>query len=142
VDKFSFYNKRLKTYARQNRRDLTKAEVFLWTHILKAGKTGHKFRRQRPVLNYIADFMCIGLKLIIEVDGNTHLSELAKERDGKRQNDLEAHGFKVIRFLDSDVLLNLNWVHERIKQTIGEIQSFSSLPPSGYSLKEGDGPQA
>lgn len=68
---------------------MTKAEVFLWKFILKASFTGYKFRRQRPVLNYIADFMCIELKLIIEVDGYTHLSEKAKEKDKIRQQTLE-----------------------------------------------------
>ena len=48
---------------------MTKAEVFIWKHILRASMMGYKFRRQRPALNYIAYFMCTELKLIIEVDG-------------------------------------------------------------------------
>lgn len=101
---------------------MTKAEVFLWKFILKANITGYKFRRQRPVLNYIADFMSIDLNLIIEVDGNTHLSAVAREKDKVRQQVLEKHGFKVIRFTDGEVLLSLGWVNEKIMETIKELE--------------------
>lgn len=125
---FSYYNKNLKAFARRNRKAMTKAEVFLWKYILKASLTGHKFRRQRPVLNYIADFMCIDLKLIIEVDGYTHLSAIAKEKDKIRQQVLEEHGFKVIRFTDGEILLSLGWVNDKILETINELEGISSLP--------------
>lgn len=55
---------------------MTKAEACLWKYVLSSGKLkGYKFKRQRPVLQYIADFMCPDLMLIIEVDGITHLDE-------------------------------------------------------------------
>ena len=139
----TYNNKSLNHFARKNRYNMTKAEVFLWKFVLRASYTGYIFRRQRPVLNYIADFMCLELKLIIEVDGYTHLSEEAKVKDKIRQTILEQHGFKVIRFTDGEVLKNLGWVNDQIMQTIKELENrtgFSSLPPSGYSLlKEGDG---
>jgi very-short-patch-repair endonuclease len=109
---------------------MTKAEFFLWKFVLKASFTGYKFRRQRPVLNYIADFMCIELKLIIEVDGYTHLSEQAKEKDKIRQKILEQHGFKVIRFTDGEVLKSLGWVNDKIMQTIKEFENETVSPPS------------
>ena len=57
---------------------MTKAEACLWKYVLKARQLkGFQFRRQRPVLNYIADFMCKELMLIIEVDGITHHDEEA-----------------------------------------------------------------
>jgi very-short-patch-repair endonuclease len=129
MEKYSFYNRNLRKFARDNRKTMTKAEVFLWKYILKARMTGYKFRRQRPVLNYIADFMCIELKLIIEVDGNTHLSESAKEKDKIRQQILEEHGFKVIRFTDGEVLLSLGWVNDKIMEAINTLKVGSSLPP-------------
>jgi very-short-patch-repair endonuclease len=86
MEKFHFYNKGLQRFARQNRTYGTKAEASLWKFILKGKKLGYQFNRQRPILNYIADFMCVRLKLIIEVDGITHNSELAIKNDsiGKR----------------------------------------------------------
>ena len=55
---------------------MTKAEACLWKYVLRAGQLkSYQFRRQRPILNYVADFMCMELMLIIEVDGITHHSE-------------------------------------------------------------------
>ena len=65
---------------------MTKAEACLWKYVLKAGQLkGFPFRRQRPVLNYIADFLCKELKLIIEVDGITHQWEDTIKKDEIRQ---------------------------------------------------------
>lgn len=84
---------------------MTKAQACLWKYVLKAGgMKGFTFRRQRPVLNYIADFMCMELFLIIEVDGITHSYETVSKQDAKRQADLEKAGFTLIRFNDQEVL--------------------------------------
>ncbi len=80
------YNKRLKSFANDLRKRMTKSETCLWKYALKSGKlTNWQFRRQRPVLNYIADFMCIELLLIIEVDGITHLWEETIIKDQKKE---------------------------------------------------------
>lgn len=64
-----FYNRNLQPNANRLRKEMTKAEACLWKYVLRAGKMkGYGFRRQRPVLSYIADFMCKELMLIIEVD--------------------------------------------------------------------------
>ncbi len=69
---------------------MTKAEACLWKFVLsKQQMANHSFRRQRPVLNYIADFMCIESKLIIEVDGLTHHWDEVGERDVIRRKQLE-----------------------------------------------------
>jgi very-short-patch-repair endonuclease len=102
------YNKNLKQYASELRNNATKAESCLWKYILRSGKLkNHKFRRQRPVLNYIADFMCLELMLIIEVDGFSHLIEEVIKKDQQRQKDLENIGFTVLRFTDNEVLKDL-----------------------------------
>lgn len=63
------YNKNLQPFANRQRNEMTKAEACLWKYVLRASKLkGYGFRRQRPVLHYIADFMCKPLMLIIEVD--------------------------------------------------------------------------
>lgn len=67
------YNKKLKSFANDLRKRMTKSEACLWKYALKSGKICNwQFRRQRPVLNYIADFMCKELLFIIELDGITH----------------------------------------------------------------------
>ena len=92
---------------------MPKAEACLWKYVLRASQlNGYAFRRQRPVLNYIADFMCKELMLIIEVDGITHQWEGAAERDAVRQKRLEEAGFTVIRFNDSEILHNISSVRD------------------------------
>ena len=109
------YNPRLKLFARQLRNNATKAEACLWKYLLRAsGFQGYAFRRQRPVLKYIADFMCFELMLIIEVDGITHECEDQYQRDLRRQYDLESVGFTVLRFSDWEVLHRMADVDEML----------------------------
>lgn len=65
----NYYNPKHKFLARKLRSKMTKAEACLWKYGLRASKQGVPFRRQRPIDQYIADFVCLPLKLIIEVDG-------------------------------------------------------------------------
>ncbi|MBZ4191355.1 endonuclease domain-containing protein [Niabella beijingensis] len=117
------YNKYLQPYANKLRKSMTKAEACLWKYILRARQlNGYAFRRQRPVLNYVADFMCIELMLIIEVDGITHHWEGALERDAVRQQKLEAAGFRVLRFEDHEVLNNMSNVHAFLVEWIEKHQ--------------------
>ena len=98
---------------------MTKAEACLWKYVLRAGKMkGLQFRRQRPVLNYIADFMCKELMLIIEVDGITHQWEDVIKNDEIRQKALETAGFTVLRFTDEEVLNNIQAVHSFLEDWI------------------------
>jgi very-short-patch-repair endonuclease len=113
------YNKNLQPYANRLRKEMTKAEACLWKYVLRAGKMkGFQFRRQRPVLNYIADFMCKELMLVIEVDGISHHVEEVIKKDKIRQNTLEAAGFTVIRFTDDEVLNNINTVYNYLEDWV------------------------
>lgn len=102
---------------------MTKAEACLWKYVLKAKQTGYTFNRQRPVLNYIADFMCKELKLVIEVDGYSHLFEEVIVKDQIRQKNLEEAGFKVIRFKDEEVLKSMSQVKMVIQDVIHTIRN-------------------
>lgn len=84
----NYYNNNLQKFANENRKQFTKGEACLWKYALKAKQMGFTFNRQRPVLNYIADFMCKELKLIIEVDGYTHLLEDVIKNDIIRQRNV------------------------------------------------------
>ena len=109
------YNKHLRSYAWENRNSMTKAEACLWKYALsKKQMLGFIFRRQRPIHRYIADFICLPLKLIIEVDGVTHLFTENQAKDAARQKVLEDLGYTVIRFRDEEVLNSMNQVREAI----------------------------
>lgn len=119
----NFYNKKLKPFANDNRKQMTKAEACLWKYALRNKTMGVTFNRQRPVLNYIADFMCKEIKLIIEVDGLSHTFEEVIEKDKIKQQELEGNGFTVIRFSDKEVLTNIQQVRNRILEIITELKT-------------------
>jgi len=119
---YNLYNPSLQAFANENRKELTKGEACLWKYALRAKQMGYTFNRQRPVLNFIADFMCKPLKLIIEVDGYSHQLEEVIIKDKIRQAKLEAAGFKVIRFKDDEVLKEINRVRQVILETIQELE--------------------
>lgn len=121
------YNKSLKELARELRNNSTKSEIRLWTELLSGKKTGYTFLRQRPVLNYIADFLCKDLKLIIELDGYSHDFEQIWKKDKKRQSELEKVGFKVLRFSDEEVMKDLRNVESELMYWIEKLESKS--PP-------------
>jgi len=122
-DNLCRYNKSLQPFANKLRKEMTKAEACLWKYVLRAGQMkGYPFRRQRPVLNYIADFMCKELRLVIEVDGITHDTKL--EKDKRRTNELRHAGFNVIRFTDDEVLTNIHGVANEIEKIINK-----TVPP-------------
>ena len=110
-DNNHLYNSRLQPFASSLRKNMTKAEACLWKYALSAKQLdGYQFRRQRPVLNYIADFMCKELMLVIEVDGISHQDEKVIFKDERKQRALESAGFTVLRFSDDEVLNNMKGV--------------------------------
>ncbi len=126
-----YYNKSLKGKANKLRTSMTKAEACLWKYILKGKQLkGLQFRRQRPVLYYIADFFCKDLNLIIEVDGITHHFNQNYKNDLKRQGKLEEAGFIVVRLKDEEILSNIDGVRQYLELTIDEIINSQSSPVS------------
>ena len=98
---------------------MTKAEACLWKYALsKRQMVGAGFRRQRAIKNYIVDFICLELKLVIEVDGYTHLLDEVQIRDDRKQKELENLGYTVLRFNDEEVLNDMNLVREVIERQI------------------------
>jgi len=125
-----FYNKQLQPYANKLRKEMTYAEASLWKHVLRARQMkGYQFRRQRPVMNYIADFMCKELNLIIEVDGLTHQFEETAIKDKQKESDLEKAGFTILRFKDEDVLKNIGFVIMAVEEAIAKIEHNMESPP-------------
>jgi very-short-patch-repair endonuclease len=131
------YNSYLQPFANNLRKDMTKAEACLWKYALKAGAMkGYQFRRQRPVLHFIADFMCMPLKLIIEADGFTHQFAETSEKDAKRDKDLIEAGFTILRFQDDEILKDINNVIRAIEAKIEEIEADMDVKPRGERVSK------
>lgn len=101
------YNPKLKPLARKLRNESTLSEILLWKEIQNRKMLGYRFTRQKPIGNYIVDFYCSELKLVLEIDGDTHTEE-TYEKDMKRQEWLESIGLAVIRFCDLEVKKDMN----------------------------------
>ena len=110
------YKPQLVERAKELRQNPTPAEKKLWQNYLRT----FKFRvlRQRPIDNFIVDFYCAALKLVIEVDGESHFTDEGQEYDRERTQILQGYGLKVVRFTNDQVLNNFEAVCEEIEGLI------------------------
>ncbi|MGH2524959.1 MAG: endonuclease domain-containing protein [Anaerolineales bacterium] len=105
--------------ARQLRREMTPAERKLWQRLRRGQLDGARFRKQHPVGRFILDFFCARSKLVIEIDGDTHVTQM--EYDAERTQWLsEQKDYRVIRFTNDEVHHNLVAVLERIREALRE----------------------
>ena len=107
----------LKGFAKENRHNMTLAEKILWEE-LRNNKTGHKFRKQHPIGDHIADFLCIEKKLVIEVDGGYHNTLEQQQDDAARSLEIEKMGYSVIRFTNEEVESHLQSSNVKDKRNI------------------------
>ena len=119
-----------KTYARENRKTPTPAENALWQE-LRAARLGAKFRRQHAIEFFIVDFVCLGHRLIIEVDGDIHQDTSQAEYDQGRTHALTELGFHELRFTNAQVLHQMPQVLATIQQHLN--QSSSNTAEAGPS---------
>lgn len=117
--------------ARELRRRLTDAERTLWRCLRFRQLGGFKFRRQSPIGPFIADFVCIERRLVIEVDGGQHADQV--ERDERRTEYLRTRGYHVLRFWDHDVLLQTQDVVDSI------FHHLQGTPPQPSPATQGRG---
>ena len=94
---------RIRYRARRLRREATDAERLLWYHLRRRQLAGARFRRQHPIVGFIADFACIEAGLVVELDGGQHTDRAAY--DTERTRRLEAEGYRVLRFWNDDVFV-------------------------------------
>ncbi|HNM27183.1 MAG TPA: class I tRNA ligase family protein, partial [Saprospiraceae bacterium] len=141
----------LKQYGRDNRKAPTEAEDTLWQAIRNRKLDGLKFRRQHAIGSFIADFVCISEKLVIEVDGEYHSSEDQKRFDEARTAFLNEAGFRVIRFTNEEVMNNLSGVLVTLRRALasppgplskGEGEAIASVGASPSPLERGPGGEA
>ena len=95
----------------------TEAEKLLWEY-LRANRLGAKFRRQHPLGDYIADFVCLEKRLVIELDGKCH--EDNTEHDKIRDNELLKLGYRTVRFTNEELFGDIEHVLSTIKKYLDE----------------------
>ena len=127
-DKFLPYNPNLKTNSRELRKAGNLSEALLWKELRASNFFGYSFYRQKPILNYIADFYCKELNLVIEIDGNTHDTEEQIAYDKERDRQMQVLGLTIIRIRDEKVKKDMPNVLREIEHII--------TPPD--PLKEGE----
>lgn len=113
-----YYNPKLKQLARNLRNNSTPAEIKLWNQLKARKMFGFQFMRQKPIGNYIVDFYCSRLALVIELDGESH--EGKQLQDKEKDQWLEDHGISILRFTNSEVFSDMRSVLETIELWIRE----------------------
>lgn len=108
------YEKHLKGYSRELRKNMTETEKLLWSKIRGKQLKGIQFYRQKPIGSFIVDFYCPKANLLIELDGGQHYSQDCKAKDSQRDEYLRRMGLRVLRFSDREVFQNLSAVIEMI----------------------------
>lgn len=114
---FTPYNKNLTALARENRKHPTAAESKLWYQLLRMKNlSAYKFTRQKPIAHFIADFYCAELRLVIEIDGDSHAESVVY--DEERTKALSSLGITVVRYSNDEILNNLQGVYVDLMRRI------------------------
>ncbi|GAB3736462.1 hypothetical protein GCM10028862_21090 [Luteimonas pelagia] len=127
--------KRIWHHARTLRHDATDAERKLWHHLKGRRLLGLKFRRQFPIAGFVADFACIELGLVIELDGGQHVEHAC--RDHARTLRIEANGHRVIRFWNDDVLTRTDAVMDEVYRQVEMLSRAKGTPPQPSPARRG-----
>ncbi|MET3503158.1 very-short-patch-repair endonuclease [Mucilaginibacter rubeus] len=130
------YNPRLKELARKLRNDSTIGEILLWKELKGKQGYGYDFHRQKPLLNYIVDFYCFELNLIIEIDGQYHNHEETYKLDLIREQELEKYDLTIIRFTELEVRKDMFNVLRTIEQHIEKFKN-NEVDHTSYPFQEG-----
>ncbi len=112
--------------ARENRKAMTEPETRLWFALRAKRFEAVKFRRQKVIGTYIADFAANDPKLVIELDGDTHATQA--HYDAARTRFLEQQGYAVLRFANRDVMTNMDGVLTRILEVLAGSRTQPPLP--------------
>lgn len=104
--------------ARNLRKNMTEFEQKLWHYLRDRRFCNTKFRRQVPIQNYIADFICFEKRIVIELDGSGHLEQTQYEYDRKRDDFFIEQGYRVLRFYNNELSNNFEGVMDKIYKAI------------------------
>jgi very-short-patch-repair endonuclease len=121
-------------FARAERATADEFASTVWQWVRNRRIANQKFRREYPISPYTADFCCVELKLILEIDGIEHFTEDGQQRDRVRDGFLERQGYRVVRIAGYDVLrepsLCLKRIEEEVKKRMRELENPSPRPLS------------
>jgi len=109
----------LKQFSIENRKYCTEAESILWSR-LNNKQLGEKFRQQHIIGNYIADFVCLKKKLIIELDGRYHYYGDQQEKDRIRERILNEYSYRIIRFTNDELIADFDKVISKILEELNK----------------------
>lgn len=128
LEKSMYYGALPETFsaAKILRDNMTTCEKLLWEKLKLKQVCGLRFRRQHPIVFFIADFYCHEARLVIEIDGDIHIQQ--REYDDGRSAEMEKYFIKVIRFTNSEVENNIDYVIKKIED---EVKSRIQSPPWG-----------
>ncbi|MBL8023772.1 MAG: endonuclease domain-containing protein [Elusimicrobia bacterium] len=126
----------LRIQARRLRREQTDAEKRLWSLLRSRRLSGYKFRRQLILGPFIADFCCVEKRLIVELDGGQHAERT--ESDSQRTSDLEARGFRVLRFWNMDVYDHAEIILNKVEEALSPPHRHfvPPLPPASRGERD------
>ncbi len=113
-----YYNRKLKHLSRVLRKNMTQSEIALWSRLRRKQLKERQFYRQRIIGNYIVDFFCPSAKLIVQVDGDQHLTEQGLKEDAEQDDYMKGVGLKVLRFSSAEVLSNTDGVVSEIYEAL------------------------
>jgi len=123
---------RLTSYAKTMRKQMTEPETRLWLQLRAERFEGVKFRRQKVIGHYIADFAANDPKIVVEIDGDTHDADDTCDRN--RTHYLQEQGYTVLRFTNPEVMGNMAGVLRRLQEAIAGLR----LPPLPTLSPEGE----
>jgi very-short-patch-repair endonuclease len=124
--------------SRKLRRLAPPPERAMWQILRTFREDGWRFRRQVQLGDYYVDFACLNPSVVIEVDGATHVAEVAQGNDASRDDYLRGRGFRVVRFWNNDVMNNPDGVYEELERLLAEV-SPRGRPPPPTPPRKGEG---
>ncbi|MBK8083543.1 MAG: endonuclease domain-containing protein [Devosia sp.] len=124
-------------FARKLRRNPPEPERHMWAILHSLRRQGYHFRRQAPIGSYYADFACRHPALVIEVDGETHATNLAQGNDATRDDYFVGRGYRVLRFWNNEVMENAEGVFTVIAAALAEISQRTAPPTLDPSPQRG-----
>ncbi len=116
-----FNQKDYKTLRQKLRKEIPRAEKILWSRIRRKQINNLRFFRQYSIENYIVDFYCPQINLVIEIDGDTHFTDEAVEKDKIRDERMKSLDLNVLRFNNNDIYYNIVNVMDRIYEVIHDL---------------------
>ena len=135
-DNFLPYNPNLKENSKGLRKARNLSEVLLWKQLRADSFMGCSFYRQKPILNYIADFYSKELGLVIEIDGSSHHSNEAQKYDAERDRQMNVLGLTVLRISDESVKENMTKVLRELESVVKRLTPPSPIREGEFTLPD------